>query len=177
MYNGEYWPGFVVPSERVCYLSYDGPVVRKSDYEVLVVDDETGLEWLATDLSEYEIGVDITFCVDKPFSEDGDNENVVNIGRTHAHAWEDAELLQIVGAIPCGELSYTLYVSYNGRQHRLYECDLLVIYPQPNTLKELCRYKILNCTHGISKRIDRLPLPKSLLEFCQLRKEEVKIEL
>jgi len=61
-----------------------------------------------------------------------------------------------------------LYVPWDGKEivYGLYE--VLMLKLRPNSLKCLCRNVIITATLGMSDRIDQLPLPVNIKDFCKV---------
>ena len=92
------------------------------NYEVLVADDETGFEWISVDIFENEVP-DHSFVVDTTVN----GEDMAIIGRTLTPLLYNSNcdynrpipadgnsMIQIVGEIPDGNLSFCLCVPYRG---------------------------------------------------------------
>jgi len=61
-----------------------------------------------------------------------------------------------------------LYVPWDGKEIVYGSYEVLKLLLRPNSLKCLCRNVIITATLGMSDRIDRLPLPVSIKDFCKV---------
>ena len=169
-------PGYVVLSTGHLSLSWGTSEHQHDEYEVLVVDDPAAYHWVYAsqgdlpphavaggkqDSETVYIGRTVTGCN-------------VTVGKT----WQGIPLqipahsaanTQLIGKVHCSHRA--LYVSHDGLEYIYSDYEVLASRTSPKRLVELCRNEVLIVTKGIPRRIDLLPLPQRLQNFCKLREE------
>ena len=174
-----YEAGYVVPSKKLCY--YSGVMedfATTNSYEVFVTPNAKHFSWSP--------GVVDNSCIVHL-----NQIKTSYVGRTkpgfkslkdHSCQGElklnlSDDKLRIVGSVRHyseSESLQCLHVVHNKNLFIFSEFETLVASTVQNTLQELCRYAVLQWTSGVPSRINRLPLPERMKEFCQLREEEKK---
>lgn len=172
-------PGQLVASEGCVRLAWGTLEHRCEDYEALVVDDQEAFEWVWASAGlvpsnaipgGYQDGYDVVYI-----GRTVTNSNI-SLGRTHRGnpipIREASPNTQLLGKIHCSH--HCLYVPHSGCEYIYREYEVLVGKYRPQSLQHLCRNAILVSTNGVPTRIDHLPLPRTLREFCKLTKKEME---
>ncbi len=170
-------PGKLVTSEQCCLVCWGSAEHRYRNYETLVVEDPAEFEWVLASQGQLPNGAVPGYT----------GRETIGIGRTvtstdvsNGRTCTDFPIpiprsavrsTQLLGKIHPSHRC--LYVPYQGLEfiYRAYEA--LAIKYSPKSLRLLCRNVILTATNGSSKRIDRLPLPPFLKEFCKVTDSEL----
>ena len=171
----EMMPGYIVPSEKclhICYRSDEH--CYNSDYEALSIEEQDGFEWGVYSNGE----VPANALVVDGLAED----NTLYVGRTvtgsdiisTATAWHKVPInipyervanTQLLGKVEPSRRC--LYVPWNGKEYRYQSYEVLMLKMRPKSLKDLCHNVIITATMGVSDKIDQLPLPVNLKDFCK----------
>ena len=177
-HGGELVPGKLVASEQCCLVSWASAEHRHRNYETLVVENPAEFEWVLASQGQLPTGAvpgytgRETIGIGRTVTS-GD----VSIGKTGTDfpiqiPRSAARSTQLLGKIHPSHRC--LYVSHQGLEfiYRAYEA--LAIKYSPKSLQLLCRNVILTATIGSDTRIDRLPLPPVLKDFCKVTDSELE---
>ena len=174
--HGERVPGRLVASEQCCLVSWASREHRHRNYEALVVEDPAEFEWILATRGQLPDGAVPGYTGRETI---GIGRTVtstdLSIGKTCADFSIQIPMSAVRNTQLLGKIHPShrcLYVPYQGREfiYRAYEA--LAIKHSPKSLRLLCRNVILTATNGSGTRIDRLPLPPLLKEFCKVTDSE-----
>ena len=182
-YANDLIPGYIVPSEKCLHICYgSGEHIYSSDYEALTIEDQDGFEWGVYSNGEVPENALVANDITDTWKI---NENLY-IGRTvtgkdvsTAITWQKVPInlphgrvanTQFLGKIhPSHEC---LYVPWDGKEYIYRFYEVLILKIRPKSLKDLCRNVVITATISNSDKIDRLPLPVSLKNFCKVTDTE-----
>ena len=172
-------PGYIVPSEKHLHICYGSDEhVYSGGYGALTIEDQDGFEWGVC--FDGEVPVNALVATDIVDNLYGTEE--IYIGRTltgsdisSATTCEEVPInlphgrvanTQLLGKIhPSHEC---LYVPWNGKVYIYQAYEVLMLKRKPRSLQDICRHVIITATIGLYDKIDQLPLPVNLKEFCKV---------
>ena len=151
--------GYVIPSNKcLCIALRTNMLQFHSDYEILMAssEEENVFEW-----GMYSCGkVPLNAVIGGYF-----RKEPIFVGRTLVDSFVLSNA-QLVGGVACKEKC--LRVAWNGKTHT-YQCyEVLMVKMRPKSLQQLCCNVIITATLGIPRRINKLPLPEHLKDYCKV---------
>ena len=159
--------GYVSPSQKCCIYPWGCTTHQTSDYEVLVVEDQSCLTWERASDGELPVGA---------VTSNEEHEEESGVGRTLT----DSDLsvgitfdgirinipqrackdMQLLGKIPITHCC--LYIPYKNKEFIYREYETLRSLFCANSLQKLCSYILLESVHAVPDRINSLPLPNKI---------------
>ena len=171
------FPGYIIPSEKCLHICYGSDEhIYSSDYEVLTIEDQDGFEWALYSNGEVPANTLVANYYNLE-TEEGlyNGRTVTGSDISTAMTWQKVPInlphgrvanTQLLGKIhPSHEC---LYVPWDGKEYVYRSYEVLILKIRPKSLKCICRSVIITATMGISDRIDQLPLPVNVKEFCKV---------
>ena len=159
--------GYVSPSQKCCIYPWGCTTHQTSNYEVLVVEDQSCLKWERASDGDLPVGAVTS-------NEEGEEES--GVGRTLTDSdisvgitfdririnipQRASRNMQLLGKIPVSHCC--LYIPYKNKEFIYREYEALRSLFCANSLQRLSSYVILESVHAVPDRINSLPLPKKM---------------
>ena len=165
--------GCVIPSNKCLSIALQTNVLQfHSDYEILMAsnEEENVLEWGMYSGGEVPLNAVIGgyFLKESIFV----GRTLVDSNNSFESTSSDEDNLskesnaQLIGGIECKEKC--LRVAWNGKSHTFQYYEVLMMKMRPKSLRQLCRNVIITATLGIPGRVNKLPLPEHLRDYCKV---------
>ena len=174
-HRGDQIPGYVVHREKCLHLCWgSGEHCYDKGYKLLIVDELDAFEW-----NTYSNGEVPSTAIPGGATRNGET---LYIGRTVTNSdvmvgktWQRHPIslphsrvtdTQLIGKIHCSHKC--LYVPWAGKEYIYPSYEVLMGKMRPKSLQHLCRNVIITATLGIPGRVDKLPIPLNLKDFCKM---------
>ena len=174
-HRGDQIPGYVVHSEKCLHLCWgSGEHCYDKGYKLLIVDEPDAFEW-----STYSNGEVPSTAIPGGATKNGEKlyigRTVTNCDVMAGKTWQHYPIslphgrvtnTQLIGKIHCSHSC--LYVPWAGKEYIYPSYEVLMGKLRPKSLQHLCRNVIITATLGIPGRVDKLPIPSYLKDFCKI---------
>ncbi len=171
--NRQYVPGPLVSSNKCLLVSWSAFEQQHDDYEAFVASDHAAFGWELA--SQGEVPSNAVPVCERPGEMIFIGRTVsgcdLSVGRTYQGIPIQITAPAVPGTQLVGKIHPShrcLYLPHGGREFLYQTYEALVIKSRPKSLQEFCRHLIRTLTNGVPSRIEQLPLPSHLIDYCKI---------